>query len=338
MATKTGLGIAAGILVVGAAGLGLWMWLRAPAPRALFTVKDPRSHAAQAAEKERRQGDVLYGQAKWRDAQVFYRGFVQKHAADKDPEVQDEVGSARLHLGYAVSKTDGYAKAREVFQVAAASYGGTGKENSDFGNAQDQAAYQASVCLEAAGRKDEARKEFLSFLKNRPRSPLLQAVYRRLKRLNGGKTTPEYDRLFQESLDKQQKWIRFETSTCGPKCVEYLLKALGKKSPTYTELAKLCGTTDKGTSLDGMRRCMKARGIPGYGFLVNRKDFAGLPLPAVWLSGEHYVVLLRFEGKYAVVYDPSEESERPVELPPLDNTAFEATVLTLQAPHLGVKS
>ena len=324
-------------LAVGGAGLGLWLHRGKPEALPRLQLHDPRSQAAQAAEKERREGDKLYAKARWPETESFYKSFVQKHAADKDPEVQDEVGAARMRLGYAVSKTGGYAKAREVFLGAAASYKGTGKMNADFGGPQDQAAYQAIVCLEASGKKDEARREYLGFIKRRKRSPLVSAVHRRLVRLNDGKATPEYDRLLQIALDAQDKWTRFEISTCGPKCIEYLLKASGKASPGYAELAKTCGTTEKGTSLEGMRKGLKACGLPVYGFLVNRRDFADLPLPAIWLIRDHYVVLLRFEGKYAIAYDPADKSERPLELPPPADTTFQAGVLTLQAPHLGVR-
>jgi len=317
---------------------GLCWWFATRPQRPPVVLQNLRSKAAIAAEKERKEGDKIYASHDWSEAQNFYTKFVQRHAQSSDPEVQDEVGAARMRLGYVAAKTEGFDKAAVVFKDAVANYKGTGKMNSDFGGPEDQAAYQAIVCLEAAGKKDEARKEYVLFLKDRPKSPLIYGVHKRLVRLNGGKTTDEYDKLLQEAIEKQEKWIKIEISTCGPKCLEYLLKATGKKPPSYTELAKLCGTDDKGTTLQGMRNGMKACGFPVNGFVVNRKDFTTLPTPAIWLIVDHYVVLVKVEGKYAVVYDPVTKSEQVRELPPLDDADFYANVLTFQTPRMREKS
>jgi len=244
--------------------------------------------------------------------------------------VQDEVGEARIRLGYLAAKRKDFSAARGQFQEAALQYRGTGKMAADFGGIPDQAAYQAAVTLVAQGRNAEAEKAFTSFIKERPLSPLVNAAERRLVRMNGGKSKPEWEALLQEALTKQEKHAAFETSVCGPKAIARLLKLLGKPERDYKEIARLCGTSDKdGTTMEGMRKGLKALGIESYGYRVNREDFARLPLPALVLWGQHYLVLESITQGSASAFDPSLNSVSTSKLPPLDDPNFTAIVLTL---------
>ncbi len=253
--------------------------------------------------------------------------YVARNAAAKSPEAQDRLGAARLRLGYAVARTEGFAKARQAFLAVARDHKGTGAQSAAFGGVADGAAYQAAVCLVGEGKKAEAEGEFVRFLEERPLSPLVHAVRGRLVRLNGGEAKPQWDALLQADVAKQEARIRFETSVCGPKCLERLT---GK---SYKELAKLCGTTDSGTSVEGMRRGLKALGRESWAVRLDRRDLADAKLPAVLLQGDHYVVLERVEGDKATVWDPRFKASSALHLPSLDDPDFTATLILLSKPE-----
>ena len=271
------------------------------------------------------------------------KAFVAAHAGAKDPATRDRVGAARMRLAYATARTEGYGKAREGFLLLAKGHRGTGAQSAAFGGVADGAAYQAVVCLVGEGKKAEARRGFEGFLKERPLSPLVHAAYRRLARLNGGESRPEWDRLLQSAVSAQERRIRFETSVCGPKCLERILSSPspsgsswrggGGERPDYKALAKLCGTTDDGTSIEGMRKGLKALGRESWAARLNRDDLAKAALPAIVLEGDHYVVLERIEGDEATVWDPRFSSARPWKLPPGGDPDFSATVILLHKPE-----
>ncbi|MGV3615283.1 MAG: cysteine peptidase family C39 domain-containing protein [Fimbriimonas sp.] len=260
------------------------------------------------------------------------RKFVRENAPKKDPKVQDQVGRARLTLAYDSAKKGDFKAARAAFRQTAKEYKGTGGMRADFGGIPDQAHYQAAVCLVADGKPKEAEAEFLKLIKERPLSPLVHAAHGRLKRLNGGEAKREWDDALQTAVAKQEKHIRFETSVCGPKAIARMLPLLGKTGRDYKELARLCGTTDRGTTLEGMRKGLRACGVETYGLEVNRQDISGLTAPFLVLEGDHYVLVTKLEPFRATVYDPRFGSERKWDLPPLDDDQFSATVLTTTLP------
>lgn len=258
--------------------------------------------------------------------------FVQENVTAKDPKVQERVGQARLHLAYDAAKQGDFKAARAVFKETVNQYKGTGAMRADFGGVPDQAAYQAAVCLVADGKPKEAEGEFVRFIKERPLSPLVHAAHRRLTRLNEGESRREWDELLQHAVSAQEKHIRFETSVCGPKAIAHWLPLLGKPTRDYKELAKLCGTTDAGTTLEGMRKGLRACGVETFGLEVNRADFNVLPTPFLLLEGDHYVLVTKVEPFRATVYDPRYNAEGRRDLPKLDSPEFSATVLTTTVP------
>ncbi|HZH97547.1 MAG TPA: cysteine peptidase family C39 domain-containing protein [Fimbriimonadaceae bacterium] len=320
---RTWLGLASGVLgAIGVAGLVLFSPPAEPQTKAL-----PLS----AEAKERAEADRLLGSGQLKDSELAYRGFIDKHAHSKDPVVQDHVGAARIRLGYVASRSGDYRGAREHFVIAAKEYRGTGQLKGDFGGIQDQALYQAAVCLEAQRKPQEAGAAYRDFIRENPRSPLVHAAYRRLVRLNGGKSTLELDELLQSAVTKQEEHIRFEMSVCGPKAAAQLIALLKGKSPDYKHLAKLCGTTGDGTTLEGLRKGLKSFGVPSYGFVLNRADFDKLHHPAILLDEGHYVVTLKREAQDLVIFDPVYGGERKVRLPDRDDKTFTATVLSTRS-------
>jgi tetratricopeptide (TPR) repeat protein len=277
---------------------------------------------------QRMEADKLYGKRDLKQARKAYEAIIAKNAAGKDKKAQDEVAAARMRLGYVVAKTEGYAKAREVFLIAAKSYKGSGAMSPEFGRPDDQAAYQAAVCLVAEGKKDEARKEFQKLVVERPKSPIIYLAFRRMQRL--GDPNKEEEGQMQASIAKQEAWMKFEMSVCGPKAIVYLLERLGRPAKDYHEVAKLCGTTERGTDMQAMRDCLKQLGVETAGLMVNRRDFAELTVPALWLDKDHYVVLIGVKGTDAEVYDTRFANRTVVKLPPLDDPSFMATVLVVR--------
>jgi len=258
---------------------------------------------------------------------------ISKLEKDARPEVQDHVTRAKIELAYQVADRGDFKAARVAFQTAAEQHKGTQAMHPAYGTLSDQAAYQAIVTLVAQGKKEEAIAEFRAFIKDRQQSPLVHAAFRRLERLHGGKATQQDEDLLQAAVTAQEKRIRFETSVCGPKVIEKLFALQGKKSPDYKNIAKMADTTDEGTTLVGMRKALKALGQDSFALELNRKDLASVKLPAIWLSTDHYVLLLKVGESMALVYDPIWSSEREVQLPPLDNAEFRAVLLTSELPQ-----
>jgi ABC-type bacteriocin/lantibiotic exporter with double-glycine peptidase domain len=162
----------------------------------------------------------------------------------------------------------------------------------------------------------------------------VHAAYRRLARLNGGEATPAQDALLQAAVAKQEKRIRLETSVCGPKTIEYLLTRLGRPAKGYKDIAKLCGTTDAGTTIEGLRKGLRALGVDSYAYKLNRRDLEGAPMPAILLEGDHFVALLKIEGGQALVYDSRYRAEREIGLPGLDDPDFFAAAILFSEPEL----
>jgi len=203
----------------------------------------------------------------------------------------------------------------------------------DFGGINDQAAYQAAVCLVAEHKEKEAKSAFHRFLTEFRMSPLVFAAEKRLVRLNNGTPDPNDEALLLHDIAEQETKVKFETAVCGPKTLEYLLRLGAVKArglsqerankavftmssptikavqpqptgapcesplrdtpvrngpgpnaktqasanladtPNYRQLAILCHTTEKGTSLAGIRSGLRKLGIQSYGLELNRQDF-----------------------------------------------------------------
>lgn len=286
------------------------------------------SREAVAAKGEREEALRPFSKRNWAEAEARGLEVVREFGSSLDPHVQDQVGATRLQMGYAAGRQGAWERAREHFQTAEANYKGTDFKTPDFGGVEDQAAYQAAVCLVADGKKEEAIKEFETFLTKHRESPLVTAAHRRLVKLDE-KNRGRYDEMLQKILDERAAKARFERATCGPKAVAYLLQKLGKGTVAYEVIAKDCSTTDDGTSLAGMQAGLKKYGIASFGYEVNRRDFASLPLPALWLSGEHYLVVENIDESAATIYDPLTAKTRIQPLPKPGDTRFLATVLSL---------
>lgn len=237
-----------------------------------------------------------------------------------------------MTLAYASAKRGDWTQARQGFERAAIAAKDVPAMDPGFGTLSDQAAYQALVCLSHERPKPEAVVAFRRFIKERPESPLVHTAHRRLGKLRGGTAEPSDDALLQTAVTKQEARARFETSVCGPKAISEMLRRTSRDDPGYKALAKLCGTTDRGTTIAGMRRGLKALGITSTGAELNRLDFARAPLPLLVLEQDHYVLVVARSDDAMRVYDPRLGSETERRLPPLENRDFRAVVLTTDLP------
>lgn len=309
------------VLVLGIA----YVSLRNPKNPPLAIKPDP-------VQLERQSVDRIYASEPTK-AKARYEEFIDRHEKSSDKKVQDQVAAARLRVGYLAVKTDGYAAARTAFKQAEQEYKGEGSIGSDFGGLKDQAAYQAAVCLMGEKKDREAVAALQSFIKDYQLSPLVHAAHRRLEMLNP-EGQIDHDSLLQSAVAAQEKHIRFETSVCGPKVISFLLDKLGKPKRDYKELAKLCGTTNEGTTIEGMRKGLKTVGLTGFGYELNRDDFLSLKAPAILLMGDHYVALLNMNSDHAIVYDPVKGGEVKFPLPKPDQIDFSIPVLTFSPLEL----
>lgn len=313
---------AAFALVVVGGGVVAYMTTR-PSPA---KVKSPT--VVQVARQDRSHADAVYGTPK---AKVAYKEFVDKWKKSPDKKVQDEVGAARIRLAYMQAKEKDYKSARATFKQTVSEYKGTGSMASDFGGIKDQAQYQAAVCLNAEGKTDEYRKALVEFIKTQPMSPLIHAAYKRIVKLDG-KATPEIDQILQSAANLQQKQIRFEMSVCGPKALVYLLKLAGKGDFDYKTLAKECGTTDSGTTVEGLRKCLRLHGLDYFGFQVAKADLPKIEVPAIYYSGDHYFVVTEIDAEAMTVYDPTFRREVRVPIAANKDPQFSAVLLLKSAP------
>lgn len=265
------------------------------------------------------------------------QAFVREHEDDPRPAVQDLVVDARMRLGYVSARRGDFDEARIRFEHAAATAPPTEETDPAYGTRTDQAAYQAIVCLAADGQTERARQEFRAFLKERPTSPLAKAAFRRLERLNGGEPTDEDVALMETATKLQNERAHFELRTCGPKAISKALELLRLPARDYREIAKDCDLGEHGVTMRGMLKGLAASGIRGEAFSLNRRDFARLRPPAIWLVDNHYVLVLSVKGTQAEVHDPR-FGERLVPIPPLDDALFTAPVILLRpAPDRGAR-
>lgn len=278
------------------------------------------------AAKQRAEGHQAFANGDFNAADSQLEKFISEHQASESPQIQDEVASAGMTLAYSKARQGNYDLARKQFLEVAKGYSGTQGLDPDFGRLDDQAAYQAIVCLQAEGKDREAKAEYEQFIKSRPLSPLVHAAYKRLTKLSPA-DGELHRRLLQEAITKQEQNAKAELALCGPRVVEELLRCCGKTTAGLEEIKKLCGTTTSGTTLSGMKKGLQELGFNSTGMLLSRDDFENVSTPAIWLMHEHYVLLLAVSKGVATIYDPMTRTERKLPLP--KDQEFSATVLTL---------
>lgn len=256
------------------------------------------------------------------------------HAEEaKAPVPTPTVAAARLHEGHRAAESGDWKAARAQFLLAAKAP--APKEAvGPFGSLSDQGLYQAAATLAGEGRDHEAKRAFLSFIKDRPGSPLVHAAKKRVDRFGDEAASAEAGRLLQIAVARQEKRIRFETSVCGPKAIAYLLPGFGKEKADYKTLARECGTTDSGTTVEGLRKGLAKHGVESWAYRLNRADLLAAPLPAIALLGDHYIVVERADERTIAFYDPSTGRTERRAAPPETAVDFSVDAVLFRQPEL----
>lgn len=302
--------IALGVVCLGC-GIGTYMVLN--------SLNSPSSIAKlQSVENLRHKSTSSYE----KELQKFVAQYDSSHSKTD----QDAVISAKLRLGYALAKKGDYTQARSTL-LSASKNSGTGTPNPDYGTLEDQARYQAIVCLVADKKVEAARKEFLQFIKDRPTSALAIQCFRRLVRLNGGVPRKSDQEAFERADSLHQAEVQRQLASCGPLVINRLLTKLAYQVPQIEELMEECKTNESGTDLESMRRVLQRRGLNWTGYALNRQDFSKMPLPCIWMQQDHYVLVEAVTPEFALVFDPMFNGLRKEQLPPIDDRKFSAIVL-----------
>jgi ABC-type bacteriocin/lantibiotic exporter with double-glycine peptidase domain len=79
----------------------------------------------------------------------------------------------------------------------------------------------------------------------------------------------------------------------------------------------VAGTTEKGTSLEGLAKAAKALGLKAEGVQVSREALARIEMPAIaWVNGNHYIAALSVRGEgdqgTALIHDPNAAREQTI--------------------------
>lgn len=255
----------------------------------------------------------------------------------QDPREVDLSQAASMRLAYDAGKRGDYKSAREEF-LAISNSGSKGNAySSTYGSIPDQAAYQAAVCLAADGQSEAAKKEFRTFIQERPHSPLIHACYRRLVRMNGGVSDPKDEALLQESVnvhqDRQQKLL----ASCDPKAIQKALYLNLGKVISLDQLMNDCGTTMKGSSMKDVLLTLRKYGADYEGYELNARDFANVRTPALWLKDDHFVVIEKVQNGLCFIFDPMTSSSRTERAPDPTKGKFSAFILAPKTTQIGAK-
>jgi ATP-binding cassette subfamily B protein len=98
----------------------------------------------------------------------------------------------------------------------------------------------------------------------------------------------------------QQK--RFD---CGPASLQVVMAHFGISIP-ISRIRSLSGTSEKGTSMLGLRNCAVRFGFEAAGWNLSAEDLFQIPLPAiVFLSRGHFVVLEAVSRDVVFLNDPA---------------------------------
>ncbi len=168
-------------------------------------------------------------------------------------------------------------------------------------------AYREAECLYAAHDYAGAEKIVDRLLAVAQISPTNHEFLLRQKAIlhGGGKS--------QLPVDSQHSTISHQpVGDCGPRALAIACRQLGVKADV-ARLTHFAGTTDRGTSLEGLANAAGAVGLKAQGVQVNRLAFSDIKTPAViWLNGGHFAVLLSVTDKIARIHDPNNPREEAV--------------------------
>lgn len=85
-------------------------------------------------------------------------------------------------------------------------------------------------------------------------------------------------------------------SDCGPRSLLFVCENLHVPALLET-LKRTAGTTEQGTSMQGLARAAHSLGLTAKGVQVSRDAWSEVRLPALaWVHGNHYLAVLEMQG------------------------------------------
>ena len=120
---------------------------------------------------------------------------------------------------------------------------------------------------------------------------------------------------------------------CGPRALQLVCRQYGRPAEVE-ELARLAGTQQTGTTLQGLAQAAQAKELRAQGLQVNLTQLARLPKPLIaWVGGWHYVVVTGCRGGQVQLVDPEQGVEQT--LAPADFVRqWQGYVLAVEAAPL----
>lgn len=230
---------------------------------------------------------------------------IESTQGERDPEIRANRARLQMEVGYDLAHAKDYQKARKVFLALSKEPARLTTPDPNYGSYQQQARYQAAVCLVAAGKKEEAEEEFYAILRERPAGPFVKAAYERLVRLNGGDPTDLMQTMLDDAISSRSEAIQRELASCGPKAIKRVQERLGLKNASIAEITSRCGTDIEGTTMERMLSTLTSLGAKPEAMEVNADDFQSSRTPFIWLIDSHYLVVEGLDSTVARVYDPT---------------------------------
>ena len=115
--------------------------------------------------------------------------------------------------------------------------------------------------------------------------------------------------LFLSLINFSLTCYSLNSSFCGPRCLFIVFKKLGIET-TLDELIKLSGYDEKkGTSMYGLYRAVRKKGLYAEGMKIGVNDLAKLKIPAIaYLWNNHFVVVEGTNTETLIITDPPNKS------------------------------
>ncbi len=159
--------------------------------------------------------------------------------------------------------------------------------------------YQIGYCYLALKQPKQALTAFQQFVQRHPNSPFTAPAQEKIRQLT------------QHAPRNTQQTSRFtfhvSRADCGPAALLAVCQRLGATT-TKEELARLADTDETGTTMAGLAKAAKSKGLKAEGIWVDEKVFHRLRLPALaWVNGNHWVAVFDVRGDKVTLFDPASE-------------------------------
>ena len=230
------------------------------------------------------------------------------------PDLPKLVQTAPMPVGNKEEAPKGYAYYRKAFECGhKKDFIGAAKEFQkvldEYPESQlaDDAQYQKAICYFALKEYEQAVEEFEKVKKNFPESYLSVRAQEwiekaRLELLRAQARKGEIEPAIYEYTNPEKP----PDPRCGPASLKIACESYGIKT-TEDELAKLAGTDKTGTSMYGLIKAARAKGLDAKGMQVDIEYLKRMKKPVIaWIGHKHYVVITK-TGKNSVdLIDPND--------------------------------